>query len=232
MPPQVGLIMNRGLARRGLTDALVATGQVERVFPLPSGAVAGAAAGGGPPAPGTPTTPAVDVVVAEVETFLGRGTGLVRRISRLYPGAAIVLLVDRTSPIDVWAAFSRGVRGYVLSTAPVAQVVEAVLGVYQGGVYIILPGVMSDQEAWDLAAPLPFPGLKLTQAESQVLALLSHGKSASEIAAALRVSPSTVRSHLSNLCRKTGCPNQRYLLLAALATRWMPPEDSPGQGPS
>lgn len=230
MPPQVGLIMNRGLARRGLTDALLATGQVEKVFPLLLGAVAGTAARGGPPAPGT-TTPAVDVVVAESETFLGRGTGLVRRITRLYPGAGIVLLVDRTSPMDVWAAFSRGVRGYVLSRAPVGQVVEAVLGVYRGGVYVILPGVMSDREAWDLAAPQFFPGLKLTQAESQVLALLSHGKSASEIAAALGVSPSTVRSHLSNLCRKTGCPNQRYLLLATLATRWIPPEDWPGSGP-
>ncbi|MDI7250878.1 MAG: hypothetical protein QME93_12570, partial [Bacillota bacterium] len=52
MPPQIGLVMNRGLARRGLTDALLATGQVERVFPLPSGAVAAAATGGGPTVPG------------------------------------------------------------------------------------------------------------------------------------------------------------------------------------
>lgn len=218
MPFSVGLVMSRDLARRGLSDALLATGQVDRVFPLPVA----------DPAPGAAGVPAPEVVVAETETFLGRGTRLVHRISRLYPPAAIVLLVDRTSPVDVWAAFSRGVRGYLLATAPVSQVVAAVLGVQQGGVYIILPGVMTDQAGWDMAAPLSIPGLKLTRTEQDVLALLAHGKSATEIAAALHVSPSTVRTHLSNLCRKTGCPNQRSLLLATISARWMREEHLPG----
>lgn len=49
---------------------------------------------------------------------------------------------------------------------------------------------------------------KLSAAEKRVLALVSFGKTNKEIAAALRISPATVKRHLENVLRKLAVRNR------------------------
>jgi DNA-binding NarL/FixJ family response regulator len=49
---------------------------------------------------------------------------------------------------------------------------------------------------------------KLTTAEKRVIALVSHAKTNKEIAAALGISPATVKRHLENILRKLQLKNR------------------------
>jgi len=69
----------------------------------------------------------------------------------------------------------------------------------------------------------------LTPAETRVVSCLLAGRSPSESARELRVSPTTARSHLRSVFRKTGVSRQQDLLL--LAARVSPLVNS-GRGPS
>ena len=55
--------------------------------------------------------------------------------------------------------------------------------------------------------------LAISPAEQRVLALVLEGCSNRHIAAALRLSPRTVESHVSAMLEKTGCHNRSQLLL-------------------
>lgn len=55
--------------------------------------------------------------------------------------------------------------------------------------------------------------LAISPAEQRVLALVLEGCSNRAIAAALRLSPRTVESHVSAMLEKTGCRNRTQLLL-------------------
>lgn len=51
----------------------------------------------------------------------------------------------------------------------------------------------------------------LTEAEQNVAKLAAEGLTNSQIAAALRISPSTVKTHLGRVFRKMGVPNRTSL---------------------
>lgn len=58
----------------------------------------------------------------------------------------------------------------------------------------------------------------LTQRETEVLMLLVKGLSNSNIAEHLNLAEPTVKTHLRNIYRKTGCPNRRSLLSSMITT--------------
>ncbi len=57
----------------------------------------------------------------------------------------------------------------------------------------------------------------LAQRETEILSLLVKGLSNSDIAESLHVAEPTVKTHLRNIYRKTGCPNRRALLSAIIS---------------
>jgi DNA-binding NarL/FixJ family response regulator len=54
----------------------------------------------------------------------------------------------------------------------------------------------------------PSPSQLLTAREHQILSLVAHGKTNTEIANELRISPTTVRSHLENIYAKLDVHNR------------------------
>jgi DNA-binding CsgD family transcriptional regulator len=66
-------------------------------------------------------------------------------------------------------------------------------------------GVVQAKQSRDAANG---PASKLTAAEKRVLALVSRAKTNKEVAAALGISPATVKRHLENLLRKLGLKNR------------------------
>jgi len=68
----------------------------------------------------------------------------------------------------------------------------------------------------------PAPGLDLTEREREVLGLMIEGSSNSQIALKLRVSSSTIKSHVSNILSKLGVSSRTEAVSLALRNRIVP----------
>ena len=68
----------------------------------------------------------------------------------------------------------------------------------------------------------PAPGLDLTEREREVLALMIEGLNNTQIAGRLTVSPSTIKSHVSNILSKLGVASRTEAVTLALRNRIVP----------
>ena len=68
----------------------------------------------------------------------------------------------------------------------------------------------------------PAPGLDLTEREREVLALMVEGLNNTQIAGRLSVSPSTIKSHVSNILSKLGVASRTEAVTLALRSRIVP----------
>ena len=97
--------------------------------------------------------------------------------------------------------FRAGVAGYLPETAAPAMLQEAVQAVASGGTRWFVP-----------LTPQP----SFSPRETDALRLLARGRSNEEIADALGIRTSTVRTHLANACAKVGARTSRE----AIAWAW------------
>ncbi len=95
-------------------------------------------------------------------------------------------------------AMDADVAGYVLKAAPVAELVDALRTVRDGG-RVIAPELAV--QAWDAPA-------ELTERERQVLALAGDGLPNRDIAARLHLAEGTVRNYLSSAITKLHARNR------------------------
>jgi two-component system, NarL family, response regulator LiaR len=66
------------------------------------------------------------------------------------------------------------------------------------------------------------PGLNLTEREREVLALMIEGLNNTQIASQLSVSPSTIKSHVSNILAKLGVASRTEAVTIALHSHILP----------
>jgi PAS domain S-box-containing protein len=72
----------------------------------------------------------------------------------------------------------------------------------------------------------------LTAREHEVIALVAAGLQGGEIAARLRVSPETIKSHVQNAMAKLGAHTRAHAVAIALSTGQIDLYEDPGTGPS
>ena len=132
------------------------------------------------------------------------GIEATRRIVATSPHVAVLVLTMYDDDASVFAAMRAGARGYLLKGADQAEIVRAVAAVAGGEAIFGAPVAARIIEFF--AAPRPrgtevvFP--QLTAREHEVLDLIAAGRSNAELAAALVLSPKTVRNHVSNIFAK------------------------------
>lgn len=107
-------------------------------------------------------------------------------------------------------ALEQGVRGYLSKTLPARELVAALEAVHRGEV------VVSDPPRRAGNAPgLDWPGRHegITDRESEILALITQGKSNAEVAALTYLSPNTVKSYIRNVYAKIGVESRTQAVL-------------------
>ena len=132
------------------------------------------------------------------------------RLIRANPGLeATRIIILTTFDLDeyVYLALRAGASGFLLKDLPPEQLAQAVLSVGQGDT-ILAPAItrrLIEHFTATTKAAAPPPALgQLTPREAEVLRLLAAGLSNAEIAAALSVAETTVKTHVARMLTKLG----------------------------
>jgi DNA-binding NarL/FixJ family response regulator len=141
-----------------------------------------------------------DVAILDVAMPRMNGLDAALEVKQVSPKTKTILLTRHDENQYVTAALRAGVRGYVLKTQPVMDLVEAIRQVSKGEIYLS-PGVSRAVVEALLAKDAPAPDL-LSRRERQVLQLIGEGKSTKEVATLLGISVKTAESHRARLMQK------------------------------
>ena len=136
------------------------------------------------------------------------GVEATRLIRQAHPSTAVVVLTTYADDDSILAALQAGALGYLTKDAGREEIARA-LHAAAAGQAVLDPGVQARLvtaaagRARDSAPSRPLPdGLSLREAE--VLSLIAAGRTNAQIAQALVVSGSTVKTHINNLFAKAG----------------------------
>ena len=121
------------------------------------------------------------------------------------PATRIIILSQSDAPNDIVRAISSGVSGYLLKSARLKEITEAIRTVSQGGgsldknIAKFILEKMTTKELFHIDA--------LTERENEILVMLSKGFVKKEIATQLGIGYSTVDTHVSHIYKKLGVSN-------------------------
>lgn len=155
-----------------------------------------------------------DVLIVDVMMPGLSGLEVTRRVRKRAPATRVIVLSMYNNEAYVLQALKNGATGYVLKDALSDQILEAVRETVQGRRYLSPP--LSDRaieaylSAADISTEDSYEGL--TPREREVLHLAAEGRTSSEIADRLGISPRTAETHRGNLMRKLDLHSQTDLV--------------------
>jgi DNA-binding NarL/FixJ family response regulator len=131
----------------------------------------------------------------------------------------VVVYTWSLQPELIEAARRLGVHGYLSKTLPAADLVAAIEAVSAGEI------VISDQRGRTASSPgLDWPGRRegITDRESEILALITQGRSNADVAMLTHLSPNTVKSYIRSVYRKIGATNRVEAVLYGMRHGFAP----------
>jgi DNA-binding NarL/FixJ family response regulator len=121
----------------------------------------------------------------------------------------VVVYTWSFQPELIEAALARGASGYLAKTLSAAQLVDALERIHTGET------VVSSARAQRGTVGLDWPGREegLTERESEIMALITQGKSNAEIGALTYLSINSIKTHIRNAYRKVGVSTRSQAVL-------------------
>lgn len=170
-----------------------------------------------------------DVVLMDIRMPRLDGLAALREITADPSLSAVRVIMLTTFELDeyVFEALRAGASGFLLKDAEADELVRAIRVVADGG-SLLSPSVtrrVIEQFAHGSTRPAtPHPQLaELTEREREIVAWVATGRSNDEIAAALVVSPATVRTHVSRAMIKLHARDRAQLVVFAVQSNLTPP---------
>lgn len=154
-----------------------------------------------------------DIDVALLDIRLPDGNGL-QLLSEIGPEdrPAVIILSSFLTTQYVAAAVRFGAQGFVLKTAPLPELIEAIRRVASGGSAFTADQLREGNTGY----------ISLTTREREVLRLVIRGRSNEEIGAEIKASRKTVEAHLSRLYERYGIRGGRIeLAIRAEREGWL-----------
>jgi len=153
----------------------------------------------------------MDMVMPDMD-----GATATRLIRKQCPKVQVLALTSFKEELLVQSALQAGAIGYLLKDISADELAQAIRAAHAGR------ATLSPEAAQALvhaASRPPAPGLDLTERERVVLALMVEGLNNTQIAERLTVSPSTVKSHVSNILSKLGISSRTEAVAIAVRNR-------------
>lgn len=152
----------------------------------------------------------IDVVLYDAFAQPESGHTQIGELVRNPRARHVVVYTWNFHPELIESASAQGVHGYLSKTLTAPELVAALEAVNCGEV------VVSDSPARARSAEeLDWPGKQegITDRESEILALITQGKSNAAVAELTYLSPNTVKSHIRSVYRKIGAASRTQAVL-------------------
>jgi DNA-binding NarL/FixJ family response regulator len=158
-----------------------------------------------------------DVVIMDVSMPGLNGIEATARIRHDHPEVRVIMLSMHDTAEHIYRALKAGAEGYVLKESAGREVLDAVRAVCAGKRYLssriaALAAVEARLRARQDTSPLE----SLSAREREILQFVVEGRTSSEIAAVLSLSPKTVETYRSRLMNKLGLGDVPSLVKFAL----------------
>jgi DNA-binding NarL/FixJ family response regulator len=172
-----------------------------------------------------------DIALVDIQMPVLDGIEATRQIvadDRL-AGVRVVMLTNFGLDEYIFRALRAGASGFLLKDTQPAELLQA-LRVAMRGDALLSPAVTRRLISEFVARPpdaVAAAGMeRLTNREREVAALAAHGLSNDEIAAAMVVSPTTAKTHVSRAMIKLGARDRAQLVVFAYQSGLVSPRDS------
>lgn len=205
-PIRIMLVDDHTMVRRGLATFLKVFDDMQLVGEADSGEAAISLC-----AKVSPDVILMDMVLPGID-----GAATTSQIRQKFPLVQVIALTSFKEGALIRKALDAGAIGYLLKDVTADDLVTAIRAANHGRATLSPEA----QQSLVLNSNLPpSPGKDLTARELEVLALMIEGLSNTQIAGKLTVSPSTIKSHVSNILSKLHVTSRTEAVTIALRNK-------------
>jgi DNA-binding NarL/FixJ family response regulator len=166
-----------------------------------------------------------DIVLLDISMPEMDGIEASKIAQKTFPGLKILTLTMFGDEKYYYQMIQYGIKGFVLKSSGISELMKAIVEVAAGGNYFsneLLYKLITNLHSINTSDNSKgFNGDKLSKRELDVLREIAGGLSNENIGEKLHISPTTVRTHRSNLLSKTGSNNTASLIMYAIKNKFI-----------
>jgi two-component system, NarL family, response regulator len=149
-----------------------------------------------------------DVTLMDLRMPKMGGVESITAICAEFKQARIAVLTTYDSDEDIYRGLQAGAQGYLLKDAKPGELLNAIRAIHNGQKYI--PPEVGAKLLQRIS------NLELSERELEVLRLMAQGMGNQEIATALSISESTIKSHVNRILSKLGVSDRTQAVIVAV----------------